>query len=96
LGASQNFGLAVLLGIAPLTFKRVVTGAEVPFDNSVTGNFTVYQDQLENNLCSYSPTQKFGMFFYSCAALHHLAILFNNTKFFLRSTLLLNRNKHNW
>jgi len=28
------------------------------FDNSITGNFSIYQDQLWTIYCSYSPTQK--------------------------------------
>jgi len=37
-------------GIAPLPFKRGATGSEVPFYNSIAGNFIVYQDRLETNL----------------------------------------------
>jgi len=32
--------------LTPLPFKRGQREAEVPFDNSITGNFTVYQDRL--------------------------------------------------
>jgi len=31
-------------------FKRGATGAEVPFHNSIIGNFMVYHDRLEINL----------------------------------------------
>jgi len=37
-------------GIAPLTFPKVATGMEVPFHNSIIGNFMVYQDRPETNL----------------------------------------------
>jgi len=36
--------------IAFRLFKRGSTGAEVPFHNSILGNFMVYQDRLETNL----------------------------------------------
>jgi len=36
--------------ISTLLFKRRVTGTEVPFHNSIIGNFMVYQDRLETNL----------------------------------------------
>jgi len=38
------------LGIAILPFQQGKTGAEVPFHNSIIGNFMVYQDRLETNL----------------------------------------------
>jgi len=38
------------VGIAPLPFHMGGTGAEVPFHESITGNFMVYQDQLETFL----------------------------------------------
>jgi len=37
-------------GIAPLTFQKSATGAEVRFHNSIIGNFMVYQDRSETNL----------------------------------------------
>jgi len=37
-------------GIAPLTFPKGATGTEVPFHNSIIGNFMVYQDRPETNL----------------------------------------------
>jgi len=36
-------------GISPLTFQKRATGAEVPFHNSIIGEFMVYQDRLETN-----------------------------------------------
>ena len=38
-------------------FKRGATGTQVPFHNSIIGNFMVYQDRLEINIYSYSGTQ---------------------------------------
>ena len=51
-------------GIASWPFKMEATGAEVPFDNSITGYLTVYQDQLEKIYCSFSPTQKIQNVFF--------------------------------
>jgi len=34
-------------------FKRGTTGAEMPFHNSIIGNFMVYQDRLAINIYSY-------------------------------------------
>jgi len=36
--------------IAPLLFQKEATWAEVPFYNSIIGNFMDYQDRLETNL----------------------------------------------
>jgi len=41
----------------------LVAGAEVPFDNSITGYLTVYQDQLEKYIAAFRPQRKFTMFF---------------------------------
>jgi len=54
------------------------------FHNSIIGNFMVYQDQLEKFYCSYSVNQNIPNGF-----LQFLLLL-------LRSTLLRNRNKHDW
>jgi len=37
-------------GIAPCPFERGTTGAEAPFHNRITGDFLVFQNQLETNL----------------------------------------------
>jgi len=37
------------LGIAPWSLKRRVTGAKVPFHNSIIGDFMAYQDRHETN-----------------------------------------------
>jgi len=37
-------------GTAPLSFQKGETGTEVPFHNSIIGNFMVYQDRPETNL----------------------------------------------
>jgi len=36
-------------GISPCLFKRGATGAVVPFLNSITANFMVYQERSETN-----------------------------------------------
>jgi len=37
------------------SFKRGATGADVPFHNSIIGNFIVYEDRLEINLLQLFP-----------------------------------------
>jgi len=66
-------------------FKTGATGAEVFFHNNFIGNFMVYQNHIETNLLRlYSHTQKIQNVFLCFLLL------------FLMSTLLLNRNKHNY
>jgi len=39
-----------MTGVLPLPFEKGATVAEVPFHNSITENFMVFQDQIEINL----------------------------------------------
>jgi len=64
------------------SFKREATGAELTFHHSLVGNFMVNKISLKQIYCSYSRTHNTQNGF-----LHSLSL-------FLRSTLLLNRNKH--
>ena len=66
----------------PCSVKRESTGAEVTFHHSIIGNFMVNKIQLKQIYCSYSRTRNTQNVF-----LHSLSL-------FLRTTLLLNRNKH--
>jgi len=66
----------------PCSFKREAKGAEVTFHHSIIGNFMVNKVQLKQIYCSYSRTYNIQNGF-----LHSLLL-------FLRSTVLLNRNKH--
>jgi len=43
---------------------RRITGAEVPFHDSIISNFMVFEDRLETNLLQYSRTQKIQNVFY--------------------------------
>jgi len=54
-GTSENGGMRKHFLLC--TFKRGATGTQVPFHNSIIGNFMVYQDRLEINIYSYSGTQ---------------------------------------
>ena len=66
----------------PCFFKREVTGAELTFHHSIIGNYMVSKIQLKQNYCSYS-------------RIHNTQNVFlHSVSLFLRSTLLLNRNKH--
>jgi len=48
-----------MVGPLPLcTIKRGAAVAEVTFQNNIIGNFMVYKDRLETNLCSYLGTRK--------------------------------------
>jgi len=47
-GTPENGGMAGAL--SPLPFQKGATGAEVLFQNSIIGNFMVYQHRLEINL----------------------------------------------
>ena len=66
----------------PCSFIREATGAELTFHHSNIGNFMVNMIQLKQIYCSYSRTHNIQN-----GVLHSLLL-------FLRSTLLLNRNKH--
>jgi len=66
----------------PCFFNREATGAELTFHHSITGNFMVNKVYLKQIYYSYSRTPNIQNGF-----LHFLLV-------FLRSTLLLNRNKH--
>ena len=67
----------------PCSFKREATGAEVTFfQNSIIGNFMVNKIYLIQIYCSHSRTHN-----------NHNGFL-NFLLLFLRSTLLLNKNKH--
>ena len=66
----------------PCPFIKGAKGTAVPFMK--ISWVVVYQDRIEKIHCSYSRTQKLRTGF-----LYFLVIL-------LRSTSLLNRNKHNW
>jgi len=66
----------------PCPFIKGAKGTAVPFMK--ISWVVVYQDRIEKIYCSYSRTQKLRTGF-----LYFLVIL-------LRSTSLLNRNKHNW
>jgi len=57
--------------------------AKVLFDNCLTGDFTVFEDRLLNKWLQLFTHRKFIM-------VYHIF------SYFLRSTLLLNRNKHAW
>jgi len=46
-GTPESGGIAWAL--PPLTFQKGVTGAVVPFHNSIIGNFMVYQARIETN-----------------------------------------------
>ena len=70
------------LNFFPCSFKREVTGVELTFHGSIMGNFMVIKIELKQIYCSYSRTHSIQNGF-----LHFLLL-------FLRSTLLLNRNKH--
>jgi len=66
----------------PCSFKREATGTEVTFNNSIVSDFMVNTIYLKQIHCSYSRAHNIQNGF-----LHFLLLL-------LRSTLLLNRNKH--
>jgi len=71
-------------GHSLLTFLKGANVADVPFHNSIMRDFMVYQDRLETNLLQlFAYTENSEWFS-------------NFPFFFLSSTLLLNRNKHNW
>ena len=72
--------------IDPWPFIRRTTGAEVPFHYSIIGHFMVYKDRFETNLVQlFANTENSERF-----------SIYNFCYYFLiRSTLLLNRNKHN-
>jgi len=49
-----------MLGALPLKW-----GTKVPFDNSITGNFTVYEDRFKQFIAAIRPHRKCKMLFYN-------------------------------
>jgi len=43
-------------------------GAEVPFDSSITGNFTVYEDRFKQFIAAICPQRKFRIFLNFCCS----------------------------
>jgi len=67
-----------------LPFRKGSNGADVPFHNSIIGNFIVYQDRIETHLLKLSAHSENSEWFSVTPV-----IIFE-------VKLLLNRNKHNW
>jgi len=55
-----NAGEGDMLGALPLKW-----GTKVPFDNSITGNFTVYEDRFKQFIAAIRPHRKCKMLFYN-------------------------------
>jgi len=70
---------------SPWPFKRGTVWAEVPFRSNIIGNFIVYHYRIETRLLQLFAHQENSEGF---------SIIFLLIS--LRSTLLLNGNKHNW
>ena len=74
-----------MMGAFPLClFIKGATGETMPFYEDIIGNFMVYQDRTETYLLQLFAHRETSDWFSIILAL------------FLRSTSLLNRNKHNW
>jgi len=62
-GTPESGGMTGALPSLPFQKKGNGVGGAL-FDNSVIGNFMVYQGRIEQIYCSYSSTQKLQKVFY--------------------------------